>query len=114
MPKTEVLSLFLIKMWDRALSARRAGAQTFIRHVSSEADSKGCPGVSEGQAKRFFFFFFLNMVFIKKASISGEVWFSSEAGKEAGRKKGCLLGFETTLIYTAAECALSYKLAFGE
>lgn len=40
------------------------------------------------------------MVFIKKASISGEVWFSSEAGKEAGRKKGCLLGFETTLLFT--------------
>ena len=45
--------------------------------MSSEAGSKDCPGVSAGQADGFFFF--LNMVFIKKASISREVWFSSEA-----------------------------------
>lgn len=94
MPKTEVLSLFLIKMWDRALSARQAGPQTFIRHVSSEADIQDCPGISVGHAN--FFFFFLNMVFIKKASISREVWLGWEAGggwvgrqagKEAGKQK---------------------------
>ena len=44
--------------------------------MSSEAGIKDCPGVSAGQAEGFFF---LNMVFIKKASISREVWFSSEA-----------------------------------
>ena len=63
MPKTEVLSLFLIKTWDTALSARQAGVQTFLRHVSSEADSEDCPGVSMGHANP------LSLSFLK-------IWFS--------------------------------------
>lgn len=108
MPKTEVRSLFLIKMWDRAHSARQAGPQPFIRHESSEADTEDCPGISTGHANFFlFFFFFLNMVFIKKASISREVWYCLEVGcQEGAGGQGCC-------CWAGAEgCVLSDKMPF--
>lgn len=64
------------------------------------------------------------MVFIKKASISREVWLSLEAGGGLGRKgggdtseetKNWLMGFQTTLLFMLLlKYALSYKMAFGE
>ena len=119
MPKTEVLSLFLIKTWDTALSARQAGAQTFLRHVSSEADSEDCPGVSMGHANPLSLFF-KNMVFIKRASISREAWFGRRregwVGKEAEKQtESCLMSFQTTpLFMSLLKSASFYKTAFGE
>lgn len=81
--------------------------------MSSEADIKDCPGVSVGHAHSFFFF--LNVVFIKKASISREVWLGWEAGegwvgrqagKEAGKGKLPPEFSNNAVIYAAAEMCI--------
>lgn len=68
--------------------------------MSSEADIKGCPGITAvGHA----FFFPLNMVFIKKACILREVWLSLEPGSSGAWKAAAKL----TVIYADVEmCAI--------
>lgn len=84
MPKTEGFVPLSHKDVGQISEAQtRAGSQTFIRHVSSEADIKDCAGISTGHAhagKKML----KNMVFIKKVSIFREVWFSAD---EKERKK---------------------------
>lgn len=51
MPKTEGFVPLSHKDVGQISEAQtRAGSQTFIRHVSSEADIKDCAGISTGHA----------------------------------------------------------------